>query len=63
MITRLNNTVTYSGFCVINKTAFGFDYEFIGPSYNWLQQVINHYLTHCHLLSIGHPKGNIQTSS
>jgi hypothetical protein len=28
--------------------------EFIGPSYNWLQQFTNHYLTHCHLLPTGH---------
>jgi hypothetical protein len=26
--------------------------EFIGPSYNWIQQFTNHYLTHCHLLRL-----------
>jgi hypothetical protein len=29
--------------------------EFIGPAYNRLQQVTNHYLTHCHYLRLDTP--------
>jgi hypothetical protein len=41
--------VTCPVFAWLKRRVLDFMIELIGPSYNWLQQFINHYLTHCHL--------------
>jgi hypothetical protein len=57
------NVVTYLGFVWLVGRVLNFMIEFIGPLYNLLQQLTNHYLTHCNLLPTGHSTGTILTSN
>jgi hypothetical protein len=51
----------YPGFAWLIRRVLDLLIEFIAPLYNWLQQFINYYLTHCHLPS-GHSMGTILSS-
>jgi hypothetical protein len=57
------HTVTYPGFAWLKRRVLDLMIEFNGPSYSWLQQFTNHYLTHCHLLPTGRSTGTIPTSN
>jgi hypothetical protein len=55
--------VTHPGFSWIIRRVLDLMIEFIGPWRNWLQQFINHYLTHSHLLPTGHSTETILISN
>jgi hypothetical protein len=46
------NIVTFPWFAWPIKRVLDLMIEFIAPLHNWLQQFINHYLTHCHLFRL-----------